>query len=177
MAEDDIYGSKKRWKRFVENYIDKKKILQKPNKKDLRKYYCKNKDNLRYYQKLIRSFEVNDLSYVRRLRIKDVLNFLTHFIECDLKNANSLEKEDIIIQIRKTISPSQLRKTQTDVRMVGKILFEEKERPNFFKEFEIKTDVSRQIARKDKLTIEEFDRLMKFLSLPYPHILLQLNNL
>jgi integrase len=161
MALDDIYGNKGRWERWISQYIEGTKILKRPTD-SRRKYYCKNKENLKYYLKLIRSFEVDDLSYIRRSRLRDVMNILCFFIVCDLKNANSVERDEITIQIRKVTSPSQLKKTSSDVRRIGRILFEEDERPCFFKEFKIKTDISRQIARKDKLTLEEFDNIMKF---------------
>ena len=83
MAEDDIYGNKKRWENWVLEYINKKNILKKPeNPKRL--YYCKNKENFKYYVKLIRSFEVDDLSYIRRGRLKDVMNLLAcHALNLD----------------------------------------------------------------------------------------------
>jgi len=161
MAEDDIYGNKKRWENWVLEYINKKNILKKPeNPKRL--YYCKNKENFKYYVKLIRSFEVDDLSYIRRGRLKDVMNLLCFFIDIDLKNANSLEREEIIIRIRERIKPSQLTKTASDIRRIGRILFDDVERPCFFREFRIKTDISRQEARKDKIGIIEFDKIMKY---------------
>lgn len=42
------------------------------------------------------------------------------------------------------------------------MLFNENEIPDFFKNFKVKTDVSRQEARKDKLSYEEFERIIKF---------------
>ncbi len=160
---DDIYGNKKKWENWIDNYINKEQILIPPKNKS-RKYYCKNKANLKYYEKLIRSFDVDGLSWIRRLRLKDVMNFLCHFIEVDLKKVNGVDREEIIIQMRKVISDSNLKKTERDVRRLGRIIFSEKDMPDFFKNFEIKTDVSRQTARKDKLTYKEFDRFMKFFS-------------
>ena len=78
MAEDDIYGSKGKWERWVSENVDKSKILEEP-KDTRRKYYCKNKANFKYYKKMIRSFDVDDLSYIRRLRLKDVMNILCYF--------------------------------------------------------------------------------------------------
>ena len=160
MAEDDIYHSKRKYERFVEEYIINKGILKKPTEK--RKYYCKNPANLKYYHKLIRRFEVDDLSYIRRLRLLSVMNMLCYFIECDLKDAGSFERDEVIIQIRKITSPSQLKKTQLEIKRIGKILFEDSEMPEFFKNFKIKVDISQIKARKDKLTYEEFEKLVKY---------------
>lgn len=164
MAEEDIYGNKAKWEKWIISYINEKKILVKPKKEERRKYYCKNKSNFKYYKKLIRSFEVDDLSCIRRGRLKDVMNFLCHNIEVDLKDVNSIEKEDIIIKLRKNTAESQLKRTEREVKKIGRILFGEEDMPNFFKEFKIKVDRSRQKRREDKLTYEEFDGIMKFFS-------------
>jgi hypothetical protein len=155
MAIDDIYKSKAQYEKRVDN-INNKNILAKPNDYK-RKYYCKNESNLKYYNRLIRIFEVDDLSYKRRLRLLDTLNQLVFFIECNLKDATSIEKEDVIINIRKITATSNLKKTGSDIRQIGRMLFNDDELPSFFKEFKIKTDISRQEARKDKLTWDDYD--------------------
>lgn len=160
MAEEDIYGNKGKYERIINNLDN---LLKKP-KRNKGKYYCKNKENLKYYNKVIRYFEVNDLSYIRRIRLISTLKFLTCYIECDLKDVNGIEMEEIIIKVRETYSVSILRKIEGDVKQIGRILFDEKI-PKFFKEFKIKTDISRQKARKDKLTYEEFEKIMKFFSM------------
>ena len=50
MAEDDIYGSKKKYERFK---INLDLFLVSPAELDRKKkYYCKNKVNLNYFKKL-----------------------------------------------------------------------------------------------------------------------------
>lgn len=164
MAQDDIYGNKLRWERWVENYVINKGILKKPNCKDKRKYYCQNKANFKYYSKLIKNMEVDDLSYIRRGRLKDVMNFLCHYLAVDLKDAGLDEKDEIIIQLRKTVSESEIKITGRIIKRIGRILFGEESLPVFFKELNIKTDRSKIKARTDKLTFEEFDNLMKYFS-------------
>ena len=79
MAANDIYNNKDGWDRFVDNLED---VLQEPSKKDklvrrgVRKYWCKNKANLKYFKEMINRFEVDDLSYIRRLRMSQVLKML-----------------------------------------------------------------------------------------------------
>lgn len=161
MAENDIYDNKLRYERFVNNL---NRLVEKPKNNLKRKYYCKNKENLEYYNKLIRYFKVNDLSYIRRLSLLNRMKFLTHYIECDLKDVNGIDREEIIIKCRETYSFSNLKRVEADIKQIGKILFEEEDIPKFFKVFKIKTDISRQKIRKDKLTYEEFERIMKFFS-------------
>lgn len=160
MALDDIYKNKGKYERFVKN-LDK--LLEKPKDKK-RTYYCKNKGNLKYFNKLIRSFEVDDLSYIRRLTLMSSMKFLTYMVNCDLKDINGIEKEDIIIEMRKRFSRTILKKMPVDIRTIGKIIFDEKGIPEFFKNFKIKTDISRQTARKDKISFDEFDSIMKSFS-------------
>ena len=50
MAEDDIYGNKLKYERFLERI----KEITKPTTS--RKYYCKNPENVRYFHKLIPHF-------------------------------------------------------------------------------------------------------------------------
>ena len=71
MPEDDIYKSKGKYEYFVANVEefllppDKRKILSRGKAK----YYCKYRDNLKYFYKLFDSFDAKDLSYIRRNRI------------------------------------------------------------------------------------------------------------
>ena len=165
MAQNDIYNSEDKWNNWVEKFIKNKKILEAPKPNGKRKYYCRFKGNFKYYEKMIRNFEVDDLSYIRRSRMRDVMNFLCFFIPIDLKDINGLEKDNIIIQLRKTTTPNNLKRTEGEIKRLGRILFEEEEtRPKFFKELKIKTDISRQSARKDKMVYEEIESIIKFFS-------------
>jgi len=161
MAQDDIYNNKRRYEKFRNNI---EKLAEKPRNGSRRKYYCKARSNLKYFKKLIRRFEVDDISYIRRMRLLQSMKFLVHYVECDLKDVNGLDKEEIIIKIRETYSPTILTKIERDIKRIGKVIFNEEDLPNFFKELEIKVDVSTQRARKDKLSYEEFDKIMKFFS-------------
>ena len=58
MAEDDIYGSEKKYESFKDNL---KSFLKAPAEKNIkRKYYCKNPENLKYFKKLFTKFEAKD---------------------------------------------------------------------------------------------------------------------
>lgn len=160
MAENDIYNSKEKYERF-EKSIKNKSILKKSKKA---KYYCKNPANLKYFDRLMKVFEVDDTSYVRRDSLLRLLKKLTYFIDIDLKDANSLERENVIIQIRKGTKTTQLKRLEGDIRRLGRILFDDDERPCFFKEFKIKVDKNREKLREDKLSFSEFDKLVKYFS-------------
>jgi len=163
MAEDDIYKSKRRFESFVKR-VETKEILNKIDPKDRkRKYYCKNKENLKYFYKLFNGFKVDDISFIRRFRICDVMMFLVDTIECDLKNAGSKERDKTIIRLRDNFTIGQLKREEGNIKQIGKLLFNN-DLPDFFKDFKIKVDVSKIPVRQDKLTYEEFDKLMKYFS-------------
>jgi len=156
MAPNDIYNNKKKYEGLISK-IDK--ITEKPR---IGIYYCKNKDNVKYFHKVIKSFEVDDLSWIRRLRLLAILKILTHVVECDLKDINGMEKEDVIIKIRGICKTNtQLKKYEGDIKAIGKKIFSEDEIPKFFREFHMKIDKSREKAR-DRLEFDEFDKIIKF---------------
>jgi len=156
MAEDDIYQNKRIYELFITN-------LNKLLVKGVKKYYCKNKANLKYFKSLINKFEVDDLSYIRRLRLLSELKFLTYVINCDLKDIDDKTRDNLIIEVRKKTKPSNLKKTKGDIKRIFNVLFDE-DIPKSMKKFEIKVDISRQKARTDKLVYDEFDKIMKFFS-------------
>lgn len=155
MAEDDIYGNKKKYENFVKNLNN---ITEKTKQ---RKYYCKNKTNLKYFKKLIRYFEVNDISFIRRNRTFDFMKFLAYYIDSDLKKLEKKDIEEIIIKVRETYSNSILPEVARSIKQIGRILFDN-EPPKIYTNFKIKVDISRKMPRKDKLTYEEFEKLMNF---------------
>ncbi|MDD5132979.1 MAG: site-specific integrase [Candidatus Nanoarchaeia archaeon] len=159
MAENDIYNSKRRYENFIQNYIKTKKILKIPEGK--RKYYCKNKENFKYYDNFVDSFEVNDLSYIRRNRLFDTINLLFYYIDCDIKKAGVKESNYLIKELRTFISPIRLKNYEKDIKRIGRILFDG-DIPEFFSKFKIRVDVSRQKAREDKLTYDEFRNIVNF---------------
>jgi hypothetical protein len=62
VVDDDIYGNKQNYERFVRT-LDRLKVA--PGKDDgKRKYWVKYTPNLAYFRKLIKAFEVRDNSYI-----------------------------------------------------------------------------------------------------------------
>ena len=73
MAEDDIYGNKARYESMIKN-LDK--IIEKPKEDYKRKYYCKNSDNLKYFDLLPTPRGLASLAHSTSFRGGDSLRFL-----------------------------------------------------------------------------------------------------
>lgn len=75
MAEEDIYGNKKRYERLVQRLDELAEPPSSPGLRGRRRYFCRNPVNLEYFRRLSRVFEARDTSYVRRNRMLHVLLF------------------------------------------------------------------------------------------------------
>ena len=176
MADNDIYDSKGKYERFKSNL---NKLSLPPEKRQIKgskkaKYYCKNPGNLKYFQRLFDKFESKDLSYIRRLLVCRCLLIIVHATDKDLKD---LDREDIdkIIAFQHTVNKSI--KCKTDfikvIKYIWKLFFPEldaKDRPDenlvpyVVRHLSSKIDKSREKLRRDKLTIEEYEKLIGFFS-------------
>ncbi|MBU1604765.1 MAG: hypothetical protein KKG75_05715 [Nanoarchaeota archaeon] len=80
MPENDIYNNKRKYELFLDNLdlilIPPEKRTDKNARKSI--YYCKNKNNLKYFRKLAEKFDARDLSYPRRYRILNTLKMICH---------------------------------------------------------------------------------------------------
>ena len=61
MTEDDIYKSKERYTQLIAKIEE---FTKKPKKKDKKKYYCKNVENLKYFRILINHFDTKEYRIV-----------------------------------------------------------------------------------------------------------------
>ena len=76
MAEDDIYNNRRKYENFKQNL---KLFLLEPSKRKYKgKYYCRNKANLVYFERLFAKFEATDISYVRRCRLLMSMKLICH---------------------------------------------------------------------------------------------------
>ena len=95
MPEDDIYNSKRRYESFVK-LVENGDFLLPPEKRKrtagTAKYYCRYKDNIKYFYRLFDSFEAQDLSYIRMDRILCNFRLICYMAEKDLAK---LEREYI----------------------------------------------------------------------------------
>lgn len=171
MAEDDIYGSKKRYERWLKNI---QKVTETPSITSRTKYWCKNKANVKYFKKLTRSFEIEDVSYINRVRKLDLLRLVTYVCEKDLKDCTRDDVDDIVAyahKVHKTVASKH--NFIKNFKRIWKILFPELDHlgrvdetitPYVVRHIKRKIDVSRHKLRNDKLTWEEFQRIMGYFS-------------
>jgi len=167
MAEDDIYGSKKRYENFVTNI---KRILETPKGKI--KYCCKNPKNLVYFNEMCKYFEIKDISYVRRLKVLNVLKMITFVIQKNLKDCNRDDINEFVAFMHKSSKTISSKKSNLkDLKCMWRILFPEKDEkgradetivPYVVRHLSGKVDKSKEKMRNEKYTIEEFEKILKY---------------
>ncbi len=166
MAEDDIYGNKLRYEQFL------KRIEDITNPSTRRKYYCKNPANVKYFHKLIPHFDAKDLSYVRRYRVLYFLTLITYVLEKDLAEC---DRDDINKLIGYTHTTHKTAYSKGDavkeIKIIWKTLFPEKDSQGRLDEtivpYQVRhlsrvVDKSKEKRRNDKLTWEEFQKVLNF---------------
>ncbi|MBT4577190.1 tyrosine-type recombinase/integrase, partial [Candidatus Woesearchaeota archaeon] len=169
MPEEDIYGSKKRYKIFMSNIDDLTGLTSK-----IAKYYCKNKVNLQYFRQFGKIFDSRDTSYIRRLRLLGTLRMITFATTKDLKDC---EREDIneIVAFSHTMNKSPKTKSDfiRDTKFMWKQLFPERDErgridemitPYQVRHLSPRIDKSREVRRNDKLTFPEYERIVEYFS-------------
>jgi len=172
MAENDIYNSERRYLNFKNNIDEfKRKPINKNGKVAERKYYCKNPSNLIYFKKLFRYFETIDISFVRRIRLLSTLKIISYVTSKDLKNINRTDIDDIMIYVNKIYSPKSRAGFIRNIRYIWKQLFPEKDKkgridetitPYIVRHLSGRVDKSRQKRKKDRLTMAEYEKLVKY---------------
>ena len=96
MAEDDIYGSRHKYEYFKQNL---ESFALPPSQRKYRgKYYCKNPENLQYFQQLFIHFEAKDISFIRRYRLLQSMKLIANHTS---KNFRDCERNDINIIMAK----------------------------------------------------------------------------
>ena len=172
MAEDDIYWSKGRYENFKENIKSFAKPPSKTNVK--RKYYCRNPDNLQYFNRLFINFDAKDLSYIRRLRILQSMRFIAHHTNTNLQKCGRDDINEIMAAMHNAYnSPKSKQTFIKDIKAIWKILCPENDErgrldetltPYVVRHLSAKIDKSRQKLRKDKLSWEEFEQIVNYFS-------------
>lgn len=172
MAEDDIYGNKRKFEKFKSNLFS---FCSPPSKaKFKRKYFCRNKINLKYFEILFDYFDVKDLSYIRRNRILDAMKIIVHSVEIDLKECERSDVDKIVIFMHQRHQSPESKKTfLKDIKLIWRILFpEEDERgrvdetitPYPVRHLSSKISKSKQKLRKDKISLDEYHRVIDYFS-------------
>ena len=172
MAKDDIYGNKGKYERFIS---DMERFTKKPTKPKWgrkAKYYIKNKENLKYFYKLIDHFELKDLSFIRRLRMLYVLKLITFVIEKDLATAIRKDINELVKYSHTRYNTvTSKRDFIKDLKAMWRVLFPEKDQkgridetivPYVVRHLTKKIDKSKETLRDDRLTTQEFKKLVQY---------------
>ncbi len=174
MPENDIYNSKRKYEDFVKNV---KRFLIPPEEREnsrTAKYYCKNKENLKYFYKLFDKWDALDVSYIRRGRILCVVRLVCFVAEKDLKDLDRDDIDKIVAFMHSTHKSLHSKEDFIKVlKRMWRLLFpeiDEKGRideticPYPVRHLKNNGDKSREKARPDKLTWDEFERILSFFS-------------
>lgn len=165
MADNDIYDSRGRYEKFKKEL---QKYLLPPE--GFRANQIKNPINMSHFKRLFLKLEARNCSYLRRLRICQTLLMVCHCIEKDLAEATREDIDQLMVfahQRNKT--PTSKQDFVKQVRFLWKLLFPEKDQygredenivPYPVRHLTGKIDKSSEKLRTDRLTLEEFDRLV-----------------
>lgn len=178
MAEEDIYRSKKVYEAFMANLEEfSKEIKIKSSKspgRGYRKYWCKNKANLKHFITLNAISEREDHSYKRRLDIMRSMKFITWATEKDLADCGREDIDKMMAESHKVnLSVESKRTFVRDIKYIWRQLFPDKDEkgrlderitPYVVRHLSHKIDKSKQKRRKDRLNLEQLEKLMNFFS-------------
>lgn len=169
MAEDDIYGNRKNYERFVADF---RNIIEGAGRDRRSKYGCRYKPNLEYFVKLFAHFGARDLSFIRRLRIIQCMKFICSFFDKDLTECNRDDMDGLMSAMHQAYNTPKSKETFIrELKLIWKILFPEKDdkgrpdetiMPYAVRHLSPKIDKSRQKMRKDKLSLEEFESVVGY---------------
>lgn len=177
MAENDIYNNKAKYERFVQ---DLSELAKRPEERKRvcrqvkTKYFCGNSANLKYFRKLHNKFEAQDLSYIRRLRVFNVLKIACFVAIKDLRDCDREDLDKIMAYANSVLkSPKSKGDFVKDVKHIWKVILPEKDErgrpdealvPYPVRHLVSKMDKSRFKDREDKISVEEYERYMKSFS-------------
>ncbi|MDP3733721.1 MAG: hypothetical protein Q8R37_00700, partial [Nanoarchaeota archaeon] len=166
MAEDDLYGSKRRYERFVEKMDQLAVPLHSGH------YYCKNPANLKYFHKVITYFEAKDLSYIRRNRVFHFLRLITYVVEKDLVDCDREDIDRLVAFSHRTHKTAYSKGDAVkEIKIIWKMLFPERDHlgridetrtPYVVRHLSRAIDRSKEKLRNDRLTWDEFGKLVNF---------------
>jgi hypothetical protein len=173
MTTNDIYDNEEKYRRFMANLDrllialpegDKLPIIGKP------KYFCRNAQNLSHFRKFDNIFAFRDTSYIRRLRLFNVLKLICCATPKMLKDCEREDVNSIVgFAFGRLPSPNSKHDFIKDIKFIWKNLFPEKDErgridetliPYPVRHLSAKVDRSKQQLRNDRLTMEEFEKLV-----------------
>ena len=168
MAEEDIYKNKKHYESF------KKRIPRLTESGRTTRYPCVDPRNIQYFRKLCMIFEAKDLSYIRRCRVLHSMKFICHYLHKDLKDCSRDDINTLLAQAHETYNTPKSKETfLRDLKHIWRVLFPEPDQlgrpdetivPYVVRHISGKVDKSRQKFRKDRLEMQEFEKLLNYFS-------------
>jgi len=181
MAENDIYNSQRKYENLKQSIISGEFALQ-PEKRPKhdklsykRVYYCKNPENLKYFERLFPIFDAKDLSYIRRCRILQNLKLVVYATEEDLSNCDRKSIDLIVAFMHKKYNSTKTKQDFIrDTKYLWKLLFPEKDEkgrydetimPYVVRHLSDRMDKSKEKLRNDRFTWEEFEQILNYFSL------------
>jgi|GEM_PF-984080 len=172
MANEDIYGNKKAYERLGADWVALLEKPDGPSRRGKRKYYCKNKANLVYFEQLHKHFESRDTSYVRRRRVQQFLLFLTSTTEKDLAKCGREDVDELVAGGHKThLTPASKSDFLKNVKWIWRVLFpvmDEEGRiddtlvPYPVRHLTGRVERSGEKLRNDRLTFQDVTRLVTY---------------
>lgn len=176
MAEDDIYRSQQKYE-HLKAHLDLFALppsQRRPRRGPSGKYFCRNPLNLRYFRILFSHFESRDISFIRRNRLIQSMRLACFLTSKDLHDCTREDINQIAAGMHQIyFSPQSKQTFLKDVRHAWKILFPEKDAhgrpdetivPYVVRHLVVKTDKSREKMRQDKLTWDEFEKVVDYFS-------------
>lgn len=178
MAANDIYGTQQTYERFKKNYLDlanlpltKEQRTKEGKKGGIKKYYCKNPANLEHFKKLFLIFESKDTSYVRRVRLIQVLKIIVHNTNKNLKDCAREDIDQIIATTNQIFNAKSGADFRKDLKYLWKTILPENDQqgrpdetliPYVVRHLKSNIDKSRQVTKQDRLTYEQFDNIVRY---------------
>jgi integrase/recombinase XerD len=171
MAEEDIYKNKQKYEKFMAKLEEFAKPPNKKNKNG-RKYYCKNKTNLKYFNILFDHFGAKDLSYVRRNRLSSTFKLICHSTKKDLSKCERKDINSIVAYMHEQYkSPKSKGDFIKDLKCIWRTLFpeldergrqDERITPYAVRHLTAKMDKSKEKLRGDRMSLKEFEKIIEF---------------
>lgn len=174
MANDDIYGSKSRYERFLQRLDE---LVLTPEKRSYNKnkalikdsYTCQNPENLKYYKKISKVFDAQDTSYIRRNRLFVTLKLITHATSKNLKDCDRDDINEIVAFMHSRYKSAKSKSDFIkDIRYIWRVILPEKDEkgridetiiPYSVRNLKAKMDFSKDQMR-DILTNEELKKVI-----------------
>jgi len=166
MVEDDIYKNKSKYAKLKANFGS----WDKPTGRS--EYYSKNNDNIKYFYKLCEYVESRDLSYVRRVRLINNLKLICFATTKDLAKCEREDIDKIMSFVHQRYNSIESKKDFVkNIKYFWRVLFpvidekglpDERLTPHAVRHLSSKIDISKQKRRNDKLTWEEYEKILKF---------------